>query len=314
MQEHVLMARVVRGGFVESVHTGVAVIVDAEGAVVRSWGRPEEPVMPRSANKPMLAAGMVGLGADLHGAHLALAASSHNGDAIHVQAVQEMLADGGLTEDDLGNITALPFTEAGRIEWIRNGGAPSKLTQNCSGKHAAMLRAAVAIGAPTQDYLDPEHPVQRGGIEAIERLSGERVAALSVDGCGSPVVAISLVGLARAYARMVQADPGTPEGRVAQAMAEYPEYVGGERRDTTRLMRALPGCMSKDGSEAVHALGLPDGRALAMKLVDGAERARAAALTGVMRHLGLDDDVIGAAAPDPVMGGGKPVGAIEPLL
>jgi L-asparaginase II len=262
----------------------------------------------------MLAAGMVEVGADLHGAHLALAASSHNGDAIHVRAVQEMLADGGLTEDDLANITALPFTEAGRLEWIRAGGGPSKLTQNCSGKHAAMLRAALAMGAPTEGYLDPEHPVQRVGIAAIERLSGEKVAAVAVDGCGSPVVAISLVGLARAYARMVQADPGTPEGRVARAMSEFPEYVGGEKRDTTKVMRALPGCISKDGSEAVHGLALPDGRALAMKLADGGERARAGALTGVMRYLGVDDEVIAAVAPDPVLGGGKPVGLIEPML
>lgn len=314
MPAQVPVAKVVRGGFVESVHWGSAVIIDPDGSVVRSWGDPTQAIMPRSANKPMLAAGMVGAGADLEGAQLSVAASSHNGEAIHIQAVREILAEGGLTEDDLGNVEWLPLTDEAKIDWIRTGGVASRITQNCSGKHAAMLRAALAMGAPTKGYLDVEHPVQKAGIEAIERLAGESVAAVSIDGCGAPVVAISILGLARAYSRMVQGEEGSPERRVAVAMSQFPEYVGGKKRDTTTFMRALPGAISKDGSEGVHGLALPDGRALALKVADGSERARPGALLGVLQHLGLDEEVVASAAPPPVLGGGEPVGAIEPLI
>lgn len=314
MEGQVPVAEVIRGGWVESVHAGHAVIVDPDGSVVRSWGRPEDPVLLRSAAKPLLGAGMLGAGLDLDGEHLAIAVSSHNGEPIHVRAVREVLAGGGLTEDDLANPPWLPFTTEAKIAWIRAGRGPSRITQNCSGKHAAMLRTAQALGAPTAGYMAVDHPVQAVVIAAVERLSGEAIAALATDGCGVPVVAISLVGLARAYSRMVTAPAGTPEGRVAYAMAAHPMHVGGTGRDTTAFMTAWPRAIAKDGSEGVHVLALPDGRAAALKVADGSERARAAVAVGLMGHLGVPAEVIAVSGPEPVLGGGQPVGSIECLI
>jgi L-asparaginase II len=314
MEGQVLLAQVTRNGWVESVHAGHAVLVDPDGEVVRSWGRPEDPVLPRSSNKPLQAAGMVGAGLDLAGAQLAIAAASHSGEDFHLDTVRAVLAGGGLAESDLANTPALPYAPAAQVAWIRAGGGPTSLTQNCSGKHAAMLRTAVALGAPLGEYLDPDHPVQRAAAAGIERLSGERIVATGVDGCGAPVAAISLVGLARAFSRMVLAGAETAEGRVARAMAAHPAHVGGTDRDVTLFMAALPGAIAKDGAESVHAFALPDGRAGALKVADGSERARAAVAVALLGHLGVDPTALAAAGPAPILGGGRPVGSVDAVI
>jgi L-asparaginase II len=314
MDGQVLLAQVTRNGWVESVHTGHAVLVDPDGAVTRAWGRPQDPVLPRSSNKPLQAAGMVGAGLDLEGAQLAVAAASHSGEDFHLDTVRAVLADGGLTEADLANTPALPYAPAAQVAWIRAGGGPTSLTQNCSGKHAAMLRTALVLGAPLDGYLEPGHPVQRAATTGIERLSGERIVATGVDGCGAPVAAISLVGLARAFSRMVLAGPQTPEGRVARAMSAHPRHVGGTDRDVTLFMAALPGAIAKDGAESVHAFALPDGRAGALKVADGSERARAAVAVALLGHLGVDPAVVEVSGPAPILGGGRPVGSVAAVI
>ncbi|HEX6887411.1 MAG TPA: asparaginase [Candidatus Nanopelagicales bacterium] len=315
MDAGVPLARVVRNGFVESLHTGHAVLVDPDGAVMLAWGSPAEPCFPRSCNKPLQAVGMVEAGLPLVGAQLAISAASHSGEPLHLAAVRAILAEGGLNEADLGNTPALPYAEAARIQWLRDGHEPSSLAQNCSGKHAAMLRTALALGVPTRGYLAPEHPVQRAALAGIEALTGERIAALGTDGCGAPVAAVSLVGLARAMSRMVAASGESAAGAVARAMSQHPEYVGGSDRDVTRFMRAVPGAICKDGAEAVHVFALPDGRAGALKVADGSERARPAVVVGLLHALGVTDEaVLAAAGPAPVLGGGQAVGAVEPLL
>ncbi len=314
MDGQVLLARVTRNGFVESVHAGHAVLVDPDGVVISTWGRPQDPVLPRSSNKPLQAVGMVAVGLELTGPQLAIAAASHSGEAFHLATVRAILAEGGLSEDDLANSPALPYAQAAQVEWLRAGGGPTSLTQNCSGKHAAMLRTALALGAPTAGYIQPDHPVQRATAAGIESMSGERIAATGVDGCGAPVAAISLVGLARAFARMSLAAPDSAAGRVARAMAAHPEYVGGTDRDVTMFMRAQPGAIAKDGAESVHAFALPDGRAGALKVADGSERARAAVVVALLRQLGADEAVVAAASPPPILGGGQPVGAVEAVI
>jgi L-asparaginase II len=310
----VLLARVVRSGFVESVHAGHAVIVDPDGAVQRSWGRPEDPMLPRSSNKPLQAVGMVEAGLDLAGPQLAIAAATHNGEQQHLATVRAILADGGLSEADLENTPALPYSQPVEAAWLRAGGEPSSLTQNCSGKHAAMLRTALVLHAPTRGYPAPEHPVQRAASAGIEQLSGERIVATGVDGCGAPVSAISLIGLARAFSRLGQSAPASAAGRVARAMSAHPYYVAGADRDVTRFMVALPGAIAKDGTEGVHAFCLPDGRAAAVKLADGAERARAAVVVALLAQMGVAEQVRQVCAPPPVLGGGAPVGAVEGVL
>jgi L-asparaginase II len=185
---------------------------------------------------------------------------------------------------------------------------------NCSGKHAAMLATCVRNGWPTDGYLDPGHPVQRVIRETLEDLAAERSAATAIDGCGAPLLAISLAGLARAFGALAAAAPGTDARRLTDAVRAYPELVSGRRRDEAALMRATPGLLCKIGAEGVYGAGLADGRGVAVKVSDGAARARSVVLASVLLRLGLDNPTIRAHAELPLLGGGRPVGAVRAVL
>jgi len=183
---------------------------------------------------------------------------------------------------------------------------------NCSGKHAAMLATCVAAGWPVESYRSPDHPVQQAIRTAIEDAAGEKVAAVAVDGCGAPLLAISLAGLARAFGLFAAAAPGTLEGRVADAFRAYPEHASGSRRDEAALMRAVPGLFCKAGAEGAYAVGLPDGRGVAVKIDDGTPRARAVVMAATLKRIGLAYDILDHQSEWPLLGGGQPVGSVRP--
>lgn len=306
-----MIARVVRSGFVESLHHGTAVAVDADGDVVASAGAPGAAIFPRSSNKPLQAVAMLRAGLPLEGALLTLSAASHSGERFHLDGARRILAGAGLDPSQLQNPADLPYDEAERADWLRAGRGPEALAHNCSGKHAAMLATCVENGWPTTSYLDPDHPLQQLIAETVADLAGEPVAATGVDGCGAPVYAISVLGLAAAFARIATAPPTSPEGRVATAIRRYPEWLGGTGRDVTLLMQGIAGMIAKDGAEAVYAAALPDGRAAALKVADGGQRVRLVVLAALLRRLGLGAPVLDELATVPVLGGGRPVGIVE---
>jgi L-asparaginase II len=308
----VIVADVVRNEFVEGHHHGSVVVTGPAGTVEFAAGVVDRPMFPRSSNKPMQALGMLRAGLDLDGELLALAAASHSGEDFHLAGVRRILAGAGLSESALRTPPAYPLDERARDDWIRAGHRVEAITMNCSGKHAAMLATCVANGWDTDSYRDPEHPVQRAIRRAVEDTAGEPAAAIAVDGCGAPLLAISLAGLARAFGRLASADPATFEGRIADAYRHYPEYASGSRRDEAALMRSVPGLFCKGGAEAVYAVGLADGRGIAVKIDDGASRARAVVVAATLRRLGVDNDVIRAQLEYPLLGGGQPVGSVRP--
>lgn len=307
-----VVAHVVRSGFVESVHHGVVAGTAADGSVELAVGPVDVPIFPRSSNKPMQAVGMLRSGLDLDGELLALAAASHSGEPFHLEGARRILAGAGLTEADLQNTPDRPIDDAERDRWIAEGLAPTSLAQNCSGKHSAMLATCVAAGWDPATYRDPQHPLQQAIGDALAELAGEEIAATGVDGCGAPVMAISTAGLARAFGRLTAADAATPEGRVATAIREHPQWLGGTARDVTALIRGVPGLIAKDGAESVYAVGLPDGRGLAVKIADGNQRARTVVTAAALRALGLTayEEVLAELEKAPVLGHGEPVGAV----
>jgi L-asparaginase II len=309
---HEIVAEVWRGDVVESVHHGSVVGIGETGSVAFTVGQPGQLTYPRSSNKPLQALAMLRAGLDLDGELLALACASHSGEEFHIDGVRRILRCAGLTEADLRCTPDLPLDEDAKLAVLKAGGAETPVLMNCSGKHAAMLATCVHNGWPTETYLDPEHPLQRLIRDTVEELTAERIGAVGVDGCGAPLFGFSLIGLARAFRRLATAPAGTPEHRVAAAMSRYPEWVGGTGRDVTMLMRALPGAVSKDGAEGVYAIGLPDGRAVALKIADGSQRARPVVMVAALRYLGVDAEGLGGLAEVPVLGHGAPVGAIRP--
>ncbi|WP_445394768.1 asparaginase [Streptomyces sp. LE64] len=306
-----VLAEVVRSGFVESRHRGHLVVLGADGTVERAWGDVDAPVFPRSANKPMQAAAVLRAGVPLAGRQLALAAASHSGEPFHLELVRALLASHGLTEDRLQCPADLPLDTAEAEAYLAAGGVRERITMNCSGKHAAMLAACLRNGWPLDGYLDPAHPLQVLAREAVEAAAGERVAATGVDGCGAPLFALSLTGLARAFRAFVRAPEGSPERRVAEAMRAHPEYVAGTRRPDTWLMREVPGVLAKMGAEAVQAVALPDGRALAFKIEDGGVRASGPVLARALHLLGLHGEVLERIGRAPLLGGEAEVGAVR---
>ncbi|MFD0424223.1 asparaginase [Streptomyces parvus] len=306
-----VLAEVVRSGFTEGHHRGALVLLAADGSVERAIGDPAAPVFPRSSNKPMQAAAILRAGLDLSGERLALAAASHSGEPFHLDLARKMLAEHGLEPADLQTPPDLPLDPVEAETYLAAGNVRERITMNCSGKHAAMLAVCVRNGWDTATYLDPAHPLQRLVGQVVAEAAGEPVAAVGTDGCGAPLMAIGLTGLARAFRSFVLAEPGSAERRVADAMRAHPEYVAGTRRPDTWLMREVPGTLSKMGAEAVQAVALADGRALAFKIDDGAGRALGPVLARALELLGVDAPVVARIGRSPLLGGAAEVGEIR---
>ena len=311
-----MLAEVVRGDLVESVHLGHLVALDVHGAPVWTIGDPDVTFFPRSSLKPVQAVAMVRAGLDLDGELLALAAASHSGEPAHLDGVRRILAATGLGESDLRNTPSLPWDTDAAFAWRVAGHGPSALAQNCSGKHAAMLATCAVNGWDTATYLAHDHPLQVGIATTFAELTGEPVDTVAVDGCGAPLLSTSLIGLARAFRALATA-PSGPEQRVAEAIRQHPAYVSGTHRDELALLTAIPGAIGKAGAESCYAVALPDGRAFALKTDDGAPRVRpvlmAEALrrSGVLDLPGVDAEAVRRTGVLELLGGGVPVGEIR---
>ncbi|HET6152389.1 MAG TPA: asparaginase [Marmoricola sp.] len=314
-----VIAETVRSGFVEGHHHGSVVALDASGRVAYAAGDVEAPMLPRSCSKPLQAVAMVRAGLGLEDELLALASASHSGEPFHVAGVRRILAAAGLDETVLRNPVGWPLIDTVKDDLLRGGGEASVLTMNCSGKHAAMLATCVVNGWPTDTYLDPRHPVQRVIAETIAELAQEPVAHTATDGCGAPLLAISLTGLARAFATLASSE-APAESRVAAAMRAHPEYVSGTTRDELALMQAVPGAIAKAGAEGCYVVALADGRACAVKIDDGGIRPRPVVMAALLARLGVDTepgvdtDAVRRTGAAPLLGGAAVVGEIRAVL
>lgn len=325
-QGAVPLAEVVRGDLVESVHLGHLVVLGPDGAVRLSLGDPTTTIWPRSSVKPLQAVAMLRSGLDLPDRLLALGAASHSGAPEHLAGVREILVGAGLDESALRNTPDLPLGRTEALAWQEAGHGPERIAQNCSGKHAAMLATCVAAGWDTATYLDLDHPLQRAVRDAVVELTGDPDPHVTVDGCGAPLFSTTVLGLARSFGRLASAGAAGSAGatddgaRVARAMSRHPEMVAGRGREDTLVMTAVPGAIAKIGADGVCAAGLPDGSAVAFKILDGGDRPRPAILAAALRAAGAagvagaDAAALDAVGVTPVLGGGAPVGAVRPAF
>lgn len=307
------LAVVERSGFVESRHSGTLVALAADGTVAVSLGTPSAPILPRSATKPFQAAGCRAVGLVLSDTGTAVSAGSHTGEDRHVAEVRAILADADLSEDALQCVPTWPEDEPTLHRLIREGEGPSRVRANCSGKHAAMLAASVLNEWSTDDYLSPDHPVQKEIRARLEEAAGP-VTHVAVDGCGAPLFSTTVHGLARAARTLVLAPPGSPERVVGDAMRAAPDYVGGRGHQNTEFMRAVKGSICKGGAEGVLMAAAPTGESVAMKITDGNPRTTTILALAALGALGVD---VSAAEPlrqaeAQVFGGCEQVGEIRP--
>ena len=303
MSETRACIEVLRGGLIESRHRVSVAIVNAGGELRAHAGDAQAVVFARSAVKPVQAIPLVADGAaDRFGwrtAELALACASHSGEPRHVDVVARMLASLGLNEDALACGPHAPFRRAAARALRDRGEQPTRLHNNCSGKHAAMLAFAAAHGWPLDGYHEAEHPVQLRMLQEVARWSsvGTDRIAVAVDGCGVATFALPLDALALTFARLAVScrSKAAPAARVIRAMTSHPELVGGSDRLCTELMRTTRGrIFAKVGAEGVYCAGVPGAElGVALKVEDGAKRAAEPALIEVLRLLGLltDEDM-----------------------
>lgn len=284
-------------------------MVSSEGATLLAVGDVHQPTYGRSALKPYQAAGMLDAGLDLDGELLALAAASHWGEEFHQEGVRRILAGAGLTVADLQNTPDDPIGDDPYRRWVQAGHGPEAIAANCSGKHAAMLRTCVRAGWDPTTYRDPDHPLQVRLRESTSRYAGN-VLGVTVDGCGAPAFATSLVGLARAFGTFGGATEG-PLSLVAAAYRAHPEYVSGTDSNERDLHGAIGGLVCKGGAEGVLGIGLPDGTGIALKILDGARRGTTELAVGIIAWLGYGTADLEALATSPVLGHGEPVGEVR---
>lgn len=305
----------VRNGAFESMHHGAVVCLARDGSIAFSVGSPTAVIFPRSSTKPFLATAMVAAGLKLPANLLALVCASHDGRPEHLQAAREILSGAGLDETALHNTKDLPLDDAASQEVVRNGGVATSLQMNCSGKHSGMLATCVACNwSHDESYLDRDHELQKLITAMMPEMIGEEVANIVVDGCGAPAHAMTLAGLARGFRSVAMAKTGSPARMVSDAMRAYPQMVGGPTRDVTLLMSGIAGLVAKDGAEGVYAAALPDGRAIALKIADGANRARPPLMRAALLALGVDiSSVDPQAFASPIFGHGKVVGEVRVL-
>jgi L-asparaginase II len=307
------LARVVRSGMVESRHLGAAALVDANGSTLRSLGDTSALIYPRSTLKPLQAVAVLRAGAPLVGAQLVLATASHAGGDEHVEVVESILLRAGLTTDDLQCPVDWPLGRRNRDALVLAGGGPSRIRMNCSGKHAAFLLACVTNGWSTSDYLAPDHPLQVLIRSTVDEFTGEPTRHSGTDGCGAPVHATTLAGLARAIGRVSGATSGE-SAVLGAAIREFPWAIDGAGRANTLVIEKL-GLLAKLGAEGVLVLGSSSGMAVAVKMLDGSLRAATLVALELLVQAGEVD--AGAAATvleeslERVLGGGRVVGAIE---
>ena len=290
-----LIVEVTRGSNIESVHLVDVALVDGTGNLIEGWGESSRPTLPRSSLKPVQATPLVtegvadseGLGAE----QLAVACSSHSGEAAHVQVVDRWLERLGFSHNVLECGAHVPSNADAARELVLSGVEPDSRHNNCSGKHTGFVSLSKHFDLDVSGYISPEHPVMKRFITpAIEDFCRIDLSdqVPGVDGCGVPVWSIPLDHLAGGWSQLRARGSGR---RLLQAMIEEPFLVAGTGRACTRLMEAAAGDAAvKTGAEGVFCgVDLREGFAFALKARDGQARAAEVAAEWVLDRLGCID-------------------------
>jgi L-asparaginase II len=296
-----ILIEITRGGRVESVHRGTLAVARADGSLLAALGDADSVTFPRSSLKMVQALPLLESGAadafGLSDEEIALACASHSGEPMHTERVAAWLARIGCTAEDLA-CGAHPSRYEPVIErMIKTGEKPTRLYNNCSGKHTGFLTVARHWDVATKGYEHHNHPVQAAVKKALGELSGiTHEIPYGIDGCAAPAFALPTSAFARVLAQFADPSAQAPPRakamrRIVAAMTAHPDLVAGTGRSDTVLMRAAKGrAAMKAGAEAYYAGIVPEaGLGIALKIDDGAGRAAETAIAAILDKLGLVD-------------------------
>lgn len=296
-----VLAHVIRGGEIESVHRGNLVVVGSSYEVMYSVGEPQTQTYWRSAAKPFQMLPMIEAGGiekfGFDDEEIAVMAASHGGEEKHVERVRNIFDKMGceLKALDCGWAAPMYWPAAKRL--VENKEEYGQIHNPCSGKHSSMIALALIKGYDIKNYIDPDHPVQKEMLEAVSDVTGLAAVdiRIGVDGCGVPVFRLPVYNMAVAYSKLAlprdvkSAAREEALSRVAGAMAGNPFYVAGSGMLDTLLMEATGGrLVAKQGAEGVYCIGIiGEGVGIALKIEDGSSRAIDVVITELLNRLGL---------------------------
>lgn len=293
-----------RGSNTESYHEVIGLVVNSKNTVLHSWGNIDQKIYPRSSIKPIQAISIILSGAhkkfNLSPVELAIACASHNAEEKHLNVVDNWLKRMNLNEGDLSCGGHLPFNQNVLTRLLKANLDYTQLHNNCSGKHAGMLATALALNAPTKDYLNKNHPVQLYIKKIIETLAGETIPdnCIAIDGCSMPTYYMSMQSLGLCMARF--ADPSDLDTdwqqaikTLYQAMVENPFYIAGTDRYCTDMISLQnKKLIVKTGAEGVMFAAIPSLQlGVVVKAQDGATRASEMAMSYILKKLGMLDNI-----------------------
>ena len=287
------LVAVERGGIREATHSGHLAVVDAAGSLHHQLGEAQTLTYFRSCSKPFQT--IAGLRSEiiprygLTPEHIALMSASHNGEPRHLAVVRDLLGHAGLEESALRCGAHWPYYEPAAAIARRQMAEPIAVFNNCSGKHAGMLAAARARGAPLESYLELDHPIQRQVGDTVAEFTGVPAAEIrwGIDGCSAPNPAVPLQAMARSFAALVSS--GDEYARaVVDAMITDPYLIGGSERFDSALMEATGGrLLAKGGAAGAHCTADRRSRqGLAIKLDSGDGTWTAVAVMAALERLG----------------------------
>lgn len=303
MRQGEILLEVVRNEMVESIHSGHLLVADSSGNSILELGDLDSPIYPRSAIKAIQASAMLRSNLQVSAKHLALICASHAGSAEHLEVAQSILKGAGLNEGDLKNTPDKPLGTNERLAWGDKPG--SSLAANCSGKHSGMLATCSANNWDIESYKDPIHPLQVAIKDEFEKLSGERITKVGVDGCGAPLFALSLRAIAKSFRNLMKSEEKIHK-EVVNACRANPVMVAGIGRLPTILMTKVEGLFVKDGAEGVMVIATKSGEVIVWKMSDGSQRGSMTLAHATLLHLGINLDF----ERETVLGGGQVVGEI----
>lgn len=310
-----MLARAVRSGVVESYHDGAIAAVAPSGEVLLELGEVDKPFFYRSVIKPFQATVALEAGANLNREQTALAASSHGGQPVHVAIVEDLLVSNELDVSMLQCPPDWPLSRSARLRLARSGVVePRSQYHNCSGKHASALAACAVQGWPFDSYTEPDHAYQKLVTRLVAEASGDDVVPVGVDGCGFPTLRGTVRGLARAFAKLASEDRYL---RVREAMAAMPALTSDWDRPEGAIASWLP-AVAKGGAVACAGVAVSHRFGLAGKCWDGTNGPLYVGLIAALERLGALEPVMVEALAGhghpPILGGGQPVGFLEPFL
>ena len=289
------MVEVTRSNFTESVHHGVAVLINSNGEILREWGNSNILIYPRSALKPIQSLNLyrdgVAEALNLSNNFIALTTASHHAENIHQKMIINWLKKMHLKEKHLSCGPSWPWNMKDQFKAHAKYKVKRKIFHNCSGKHCGHLAASLHKNLPIKNYQHKDHPIQKDLIKLIEDLSKYKIKNIGVDGCTLPNPLIPLKKFAFAAAQLADYkklnDHSVIAKRIFDSCVKFPEIAGGSKSINSILTKLSNGkAFVKNGAEGVFVAIIPEQKsALAVKIIDGTARAAETAIAGLLSEL-----------------------------